>query len=266
MKARMERILKKLAQRHAPYLLNNVPADMDERLRLLADGLAKNGVLVIVAEVPSDNFEQRVSEWVGAYGDMYFLLVQALFPSLAHLDPVYADDNRPPIVVVEGQPAALMAVLGGYVAPYLALRQRDKLVSEAELRGVMQFILDELEASDLPQGIYTQLWREGVKVLHRLLRMQVTHYAVTSFARPLFQQIQQEQLQVQHSPQPNKPEQHRTPPPPPEMLPEEPPVEETDSAELFQSNIPMFLSTRKKGETGRLPPVPLPPKRKKPDS
>jgi hypothetical protein len=201
MKARMERILIKLAQRHAPYLLTNLSADIDARLRVLADGLAKNGVLVIAGAVPDENYHGRVSEWVGGYGDLYQLLVQGLFPSLARFDPVYADNNRPPIVVMEGQPAALIAVLGGYVAPFLALRQHDRMLSQAELRGVMQFILDELEAADLPRQKYTYLWQEGVKILLRLFKMDVEHYAVTSFARPLFEQIQQEQIQAEHTPQ-----------------------------------------------------------------
>jgi hypothetical protein len=164
---------------------------------------------------------------------------------------------------MEGQPAALIAVLGGYVAPFLALRQHDRMLSQAELRGVMQFILDELEAADLPRQKYTYLWQEGVKILLRLFKMDVEHYAVTSFARPLFEQIQQEQIQAEHTPpQTQAPAQHRKPPPPPELLPEEPPpVDETDSAELFQNNIPLFSSARKNGEQRR-PPVPLPPRNK----
>src|SRR5687768_15246586 len=119
MKARMERILKKLAQRYRPYLLNNLPADMDTRLRVLADGLAKEGVLVIVGEIPVRDYEVGVSKWVGAYGDLFMLMAKGIFPSLANLEAVFADNHQPPIVVIDGQPAAVMEQLARYVAPFL---------------------------------------------------------------------------------------------------------------------------------------------------
>lgn len=264
MKARMERILKKLAQRHRPYLLHNLPADIDERLRLLADGLAKEGVLVIVGDVPPDNYEAQVSHWIGAYGDLCLLMAKGIFPSLAKLEAVYADNNRPPIVVIDGQPAAVMEQLGRYVAPFLAMRQKDNRVTDAELRGLMQFMLDELEAQDLASAIYNHMWQEGIKILRYLLHLDVTHYAVTSTARPLMLQFQREQAQMLHIPQmPTKqPDAHIKAPPPPEMLPEEPlPIEETDSAELFQANIPLFPSNRRSGDDikRRTLPVRLPP-------
>jgi hypothetical protein len=262
MKARMERILKKLAQRHRPYLLNNLPADMDTRLRLLADGLAKEGVLVIVGEIPMRDYEARVSQWVGAYADLCMLMANGIFPSLAKLDAVFADNNQPPIVVIDGQPAAVMEQLGRYVAPFLAMRQQDKGVTDAELRGLMQFMLDELEAKDVPDEVYTYMWQEGIKILRYLLNLDMTHYAVTSAARPLMLQFQHAQAQVVHIPQPPvQRDQHLKPPPPPELLPEEPlPVEETDSADLFQANIPLFPSIRRSNdEKRRTLPVMLPP-------
>jgi hypothetical protein len=264
MKARMERILRKLAQRYRPYLLNQLPADIDDRLRWLADGLAKEGVLVIVGDLPNDNYDERVGKWIGAYGDLCLLMAKGIFPSLANLEAVYADNNRPPIVVVDGRPAAVMEQLGRYVAPFLAMRHDDNRVTDAELRGVMQFMLDELEADDLDNAIYTHMWQEGIKILRYLLNMDMTHYAVTSAARHLILQFQREQLQVLHIPQTPiaKPEEHLTPPPPPEMLPEEPPpIEETDSAELFTSNIPLFPSIRRINDDvkRRTLPVRLPP-------
>ena len=264
MKARMERILKKLAQGHRPYLLNNLPADMDARLRLLADGLAKEGVLVIVGEIPVRDHDTGVSKWVGAYGDLFMLMAKGIFPSLARLEAVFADSHQPPIVVIDGQPAAVIEALARYVAPFLAMRQNDKRVTDAELRGLMQFMLDELEAKDVADAVYTHMWQEGIMILRYLLNLEMTHYAVTSAARPLMLQFQREQAQAIHMPQlPNaQPDQHLTPPPPPEMLPEEPPpVEETDSAELFKSNIPLFPSIRRTNSElkRRTLPVRLPP-------
>ncbi|MDQ7027687.1 MAG: hypothetical protein Q9P01_19005 [Anaerolineae bacterium] len=264
MKARMERILKKLAQRHRPYLLQNLPTDIDDRLRLLADGLAKEGVLVIVGDVPPENYEVQVSRWVGAYGDLCLLMAKGIFPSLAKLSAVYADNNRPPIVVVEGQPAAVMEQLGRYVAPFLAMRQNDNRVTDAELRGLMQFMLDELEAQDLARAIFNHMWQEGIKILRYLLQMDVTHYAVTSAARPLMLQFQREQAQMIHIPQTlnQKVDGHKKPPLPPELLPEEtPPIKETDSEELFLANIPLFPRSRRSGTDikRRTLPVRLPP-------
>ena len=156
-----------------------------------------------------------------------------------------------------------MEQLGRYVAPFLAMRQDDKGVTEAELRGLMQFMLDELEAKGVPDEVYTYMWQEGIKILRYLLNLDMTHYAVTSAARPLMLQFQREQAQAIQVPQPPvRPDQHLKPPPPPEMLPEEPPpVEETDSADLFQSKVPLFPNTRRQGteEKRRTLPVRLPP-------
>ena len=264
MKARMERILRKLAQRYRPYLLNNLPADMDDRLRHLADGLAKEGVLVIVGEVPDEYYAEQVSKWVGAYGDLCMLMAKGLFPSLAKLEAVYADNNRPPIVVIDGQPAAVMEQLGRYVVPFIAMRQNDNRVTDAELRGLMQFMLDELEAQEIDRAVYNYMWQEGIKILRHMLNMNMTHYSVTSPARPLMLQIQREQAQALHVPQAPKqsPDQNLKPPPPPELLPEAPPpVNETDSSQLFQANIPLFPSIRRtNGEHKRRTlPVRLPP-------
>jgi hypothetical protein len=264
MKARMERILRKLAQRYRPYLLNNLPADIDDRLRFLADGLAKEGVLVIVGDVPDEYYGEQVSKWVGAYGDLFQVMAREIFPSLAKLEAVYADNNRPPIVVIDGQPAAVMEQLGHYVVPFLAMRQNDSRVTDAELRGLMQFMLDELEAHELDRGIYNHMWQEGIKILRHMLNMDMTHFAVTSVARPLLLQIQREQAQAVHIPlTPGNPsDQNMKPPPPPEMLPEEPPpIEETDSSELFRSNIPLFPSIRRNSGAAkrRTLPVRLPP-------
>ena len=251
----MQQILTKLAQQHAAHLLQEISADTS--LSWLADRLAKNGILVIAGELPESDYENRVAEWVGAYGDLYRNLTRALFPSFTALDAVYADHQKPPIVVLKGECGPVIQALGRYVAPYVALREQDELVSEAELRGVMTFILDDLEATDLANEMYTMLWQDGAQIIQRLLQMPVSHYAVTSFSRPLFQKLQQEEAQAKSLP--GQSETTQEDPNPPELLPDHPQQSaEIDPATLFKSKIPIFFSG-KSSRRGRRPPVPLPP-------
>lgn len=190
MTARLERILTKLAKTHAPHLLNAAEVDY----RRLAHQLAGYHLLVITVQIPSIVIESRdthIQRWVNAYARFYQLLTQALFPSYADLSARYADDQLPPVVVLEGEASPVIQVMSGYVVPYLASRQAQALTSEAELRGLMSIVLEELEAHDLPRERYDLLLTDGVGALRRLLALPLQHVSLTDFDRPVFDAIPQ---------------------------------------------------------------------------
>lgn len=254
MNARVERILDKLSREHVPTLQQLTPPPRMERWRMLADGLARNGVLVIMGTPPNEHRNDHIQGWVSAYGGLYYTLAETLFPSFAQFRAVYADREQPPVIVLHGECAAVMQVIGGYATPFVVIRQNDHLVSEAELRGVMTFMLEELEAQDLPRDAYNRLWKVGVVHLRNLLAVDVHQYSLTSFARPLFNQ-----LQVQH----------KRPPVLPEFEQDQAPL--TETAQMFRVSIPTEQDSTTDRPTpptvdeaparnGRRPPVQLPPR------
>ena len=252
MSIRIERVLTKLAHQHAFHLLHTLPED-NTRLQVLADGLARHGVLVVTADMPDQNTDAIVNKWVSMYGSLYTLIIGRLFPSFRDLRATYADNQHPPVVVIQGEVKAVMEALGGYIVPFVALKQHDKLISEAELRGVMAIILDALDGQSINRDIYDQMVRDGIIILHDMLQLPIKHVALTSFARPLFQQLKQQGQQPSPKP-PNIPE-----PPPDDPL--------TETGKMFRVQIPLnpLIGRHKRdrnGENGgRKPPVRLPPRK-----
>jgi hypothetical protein len=252
---RLDAILTRLARKHVPYLLNTPAAD-ESRLRLLAGALAKEGVLVLMGVLPDDltaTKEAHVNAWISTYGSLYVLLAGALFPSLTGVNAVYADNLLPPVIVMEGSCSAVMAVFAGYVVPYIAARQNAATMSEAELRGVMMMVLDELEGRDLPPARYNQVCNDGIAFLRHLLQGKVDTISLTDFARPIFQEL-------------------KTPPPPkPPALPPDVPeanrVEKMKTQEMFVTQVPIFFKPPPgKNQPGKPRPPVLPPGGNKPDT
>jgi hypothetical protein len=152
-----------------------------------------------------------------------------------------------------------MHVLAGFAAPYIAQRQSLPTVSEVELLGLMDTILDELEATDLPREEYKMLRTDGAGILKDMLRSPVRQLALTTFDRPLFSDI------PQPAPQPPStlPETGTLPEMPPrreEVLkpapqPPTPPAEEEEDELLFDSSIPIFFARKPRDPKKPRPPV-----------
>ncbi|QPC83577.1 hypothetical protein G4Y79_04115 [Phototrophicus methaneseepsis] len=240
MTTRIENILSRLAQRHDSTLLNH-PAEGVERLHMLANGLVRQGILVLMGEITQAQAAQQsqiINTWVALYGDLYYALTQALFPSFTHIDAVYADDQLPPVVVITGECVPVIRAIAGYAVPYAAQRQGTK-PSEAELRGIMTYMLDDLEAGDMPRAAYEALAQYGIQSLRQLCQQPVRHIALTDFVRPIF---------GEQTPRPS-------------TIPDQPQAEqETDG--LFTSEIPIFFRRQQNGPNPpRKPPLPDLPKR-----
>lgn len=197
MLARLERILVKLAQQHAPQLTPpgwEQRGEQTTRIQTLARKLAKYNVCVLVGDVPKDIMPMRdmhIQDWVRNYGQMYNLLSQALYPSLARITAHYADDRLPAVIVLNGDANPIMNVFSGTLNPYLAIRQPlQHQVTDLELRGLITYLLDELEARDLKHADYEALRENSVVLLKQMLRATVRHISLTSFDRPILDTIQ----------------------------------------------------------------------------
>lgn len=257
--ARIERILIKLAEQHAPHLVSGgwkTLPDATARIQDLAHRLSAYSVLVLVGDfsnIAQTEQSRQLQDWVRGYGQFYNVMASRLFPSLNKIDARYADDNALPlpVVVFVGEATPVIQCMAGYIAPYLAVRQGQRPVSELEIRGLMTTILDELEAEDLPRAVVHQLEDSGVNIIKALLGVQMRHLSLTPFVRPILSNV------------PAMP--GLNPPQPPLKLPEEgqqivyqlehlPPDElpQTPTEEMFRVSLPL-----PRMGTGKLhPPVP----------
>lgn len=214
--SRLERILVKLAQNHARHLIPSgwdSGRDVIERVQWLARKLADYNVLVIVGELdpPLRNLQDlHVQDWVQNYARLYYLLTQSLLPSQTGISAYYADEHLPVVVVLEGQSAPVLGTFAGFVTPYVASQQTRDRISELELIGLMDVVLDELAADDLARPTYENLRAACVDVVKRLLQATMRHVSLTGFDRPIL------------GTQPVVPS-DPTPPPKPATTPSEPP-------------------------------------------
>jgi hypothetical protein len=174
---------------------------------------------------------------VNGYVHLYDLLSGRLFPSFTQWSVEHADDGWPAVVVMYGAATPVVGVLAGFVAPYVAARQSEPAVSEIELLGLMNILLEELEAGDLPGEEYRRLCVEGAVLLRRLLTAPVRHHPLTTFDRPVLGDI------VPHSA-----------PAPPSTLPELPDDENATETIPLTGYPPVPLSRDER--RNRRPPIP----------
>jgi hypothetical protein len=264
MSARLERILVKLARQHAPHLAlpqRDEQMTEAEHLQRLARALNAYSLLVLAGDLPPEVFKARemyIHEWITAYGQFYNLLAHALFPSFSRIQAYYADDHLPPVVVIQGEATPVIHAMAGFVVPYLAIRQQSESVSDLELRGLMNIVLEELEGGDLSPAVVTYLVDQGVGILKTLLAAKVQHVALTAFERPILSELE---IRVPAAAAP-----------PPEAIPERPgalpeqqaltyaleqlPEDENDpptpTEEMFSVDIPLGFGPK----SPRRPPVP----------
>jgi hypothetical protein len=267
--ARLENLLMTIAQRYAPEL---VPPDWATAMRHvplsdLARALADYNLLVMLGEVPPERAEEaagHIQDWVEGYVRLYEALTRALFPSFMQIRAYYADQKEPPVVVINGTATPVIRVLARVVCPYIAARQGIGDLSDYEIRGLCEHILDELEAGDLPRADYLQVRDAVIGQIRALLHSIVRQYPLTAASPDLFARL--------GLPTPPAPTQavapapavraQPAPPPPPHDLPEanaarrSPPVSPDDTAALFASPIPLVLNKRGQGSSARRPPVP----------
>jgi hypothetical protein len=294
MDERLEQLLLALAGQYAPQLLQTWDrrGDLATRLPLWARQLANYNILVIMGDFPyslqtlGQDVNAHIQTWVNGYGQFYHLLARALFPSYVHLSAHYTDDKWPMVIYMQGAATPVIQRMAGYVSPYIVQRQLDAMVYEAELLGVMDLVLDELEAGNLPREVYKALRSEGIAILKQMLEAQIRQLPLTEFDRAIFTDSQriiplppeppllpehdsglmQAQGAVHNTPhradtETLTPTQNMPPPPPVTERTPAPDKAKTGESKSFGSSIPIFFS-RNKEEKKRRPPVPPIPDKK----
>lgn len=191
MNTRLKEILITLARQYAPQLLaifGEAGQSETEHIARIARGLAAYHFLVLVGEPPTNaqvDQTRLVQEWVNTYRAFYNVMANTLFPSYT-ITQVYSTDLQMPLaVVLRGQSVPLMHILSGYIVPYVATRQQRPGASEAELWGLMDIVLNELAADDLPRRDYNRLRAEGATLLKRLLNSPIRQIALNGFDQPV---------------------------------------------------------------------------------
>lgn len=239
MQARLDAILKRLKQEHAPEIRLK-----QSGLSAVANALAERGVLVISLELAQDiNARSAVEQLASAYADLYQGLAEALFPSFMEFRASYGDHEHPPIVVLHGSCEPLMKAMACCVGPYIQVRQRTVRPSQAELRGVMAALLDDLEAGDIGRARYDALLRRSMGILEQLLGLPLRQIILNDYDAVFFERLQ-------------------LPTPPPLALPVEAPMPASPAPAnpAPPPAIPIFFERKPAGEKGRpRPPVPPPP-------
>ncbi len=268
---RLQRILLKLTERNAPALIawsrQQFAKGTDNWERELARRLAsQNSLVVLVAgeftASMQHNQKQHITAWVKGYQQFHRLLGRSLFPTTRRFHARYADDKMPPVVVLTADPTPIATVFSGYVLPYLAVRQSQQhLASELELHGLMDVIIDHLQADDLPRAAIDEMRRTGVRLLINMLNSKVRHLSLTDFDGSVLVDIQQPPAPPRP---PTLPGEKAPPPKPPEVLPEKTEYElpelpdsnseskRTDTQEMFVDDI-LLPGTRPLGSTPPLP-------------
>lgn len=221
--SRLEHGLIAVARRYAPTLIPSgwqKPGDYPGALPELARALAAYNVLILAADAP----QNAVKAWTDGYLDCYKLLSSALFPSFTRASAFYVDQEEPLIVAIYGEATPVIVALAGFVAPYVSARQGTRPM-EVEMLGMMDMILEELEATDLAREEYRRLRDSGAAVLRQLLDQPVRQIAVTPPTRPIFNEMaaQRPATRTETHAQVAAPPAERATPPPPADLPEPPP-------------------------------------------
>ncbi|MEP7290445.1 MAG: hypothetical protein ABI835_01625 [Chloroflexota bacterium] len=270
--ARLERNLIAAARRYAPTL---IPAgwqkagDYSGSLPNLARALATYNVLVMAGDAP----QASVKGWTDGYQGFYRVLCEALFPSFGRVSAFYLDQEQPLMVALYGEATPVIVALAGFVTPYVVARQGTRPL-EVELVGMMDMILEELEATDLPREEYRRLRDSGASILRGLLDSEVRQFALTPPARPIFDEMNAQRpvesrsvpvVQRAAPPQPADLPEPPLPPDLPEYIPP-PPVSAPETlpepGRRFDPDaVPIFFNPGQRGNNSSVPPVPPLPRR-----
>jgi hypothetical protein len=270
--ARLERVLMRLARRYAPPLVTpgwEAPGDYPGRLSDLATALAGYDLFVTTCQPPAGaDAAAIVTPWVETYVRLYDVLARAVFPSFRQVDAYYGDYEEPPIIVIKGEATPVIMMLAGFIAPYIAARQATRSVTDFELVGLMELILDELEAGDLPREALRQVRDEAAQQVRQLLSSPVQQLRMTAPKPALarsFDIADTGEIAIAPPVQPAPASIPEIPavgapatPPPPDRLPEldslGAPATVPEESRPFGASIPIFFESKPRGR--RPPPVP----------
>lgn len=194
-RTRLETILMQLAQHYAQEILPpnwHNPGDYPGDLAQFAARLADFNVMVMCGLVPDNaggDSPLTVQTWVQTYVRLYELLTRTLFPSFMEIKAFYADREDPPVVVITGAATPIIKVIATYITPYVAVRQRTRGISDYELRGLLDGLLDELAADDLSREEYQRLRDNAINEVRALLGSVVRQQQLVAPRAGLFERL-----------------------------------------------------------------------------
>jgi hypothetical protein len=191
MKERLETTLIGIARRFAPQLAPPYwaqPGDYPRPLPDLVQALANEGILVIMGDVPvpyTGDARVHVKLWADLYVQLYNVLVNAIFPKYGKSEAYYADEEWPPIILVRGNLSPIIKAIALYVAPFVTQRQSGTLVADTEVNSLIDSLLKELEAGDMPTDEYQDLHSDTAALVKDLLAVHVRQMPLLPVTRPL---------------------------------------------------------------------------------
>lgn len=192
---RLEQVLIRLAKDHAPVVIEDWPTlkTEDNALGKLARRLANYNILVITGEMTSsfqhitEDTTRLLQEWVNTYGELYTTLVGTVFPhQIPHISGHYTDSLWPVIIYLRGSITPVIQTMAGYIMPYIAVRQTAALLSRAELIGLIDMVLANLEGDDISPEARKHLHENGTRLLDTLINGQMRQYPLMPPAPDLF--------------------------------------------------------------------------------
>lgn len=202
---RLETILKVLLRQKTGSL--EPPATtFNDRVENLAYHLAEQGVIVLLGELDPTHRAQwgtHVRLWMSIYAELYYLLNYGLYDATDTPVAYMADQKYPIVVVFEAETLVVVRVLTNLIIPYVALRQSADMVSRAELRGIVDTMLDELGASNIDIEKKNFIRAKAIEHLYNLLRMEIKQASLTNFSQAFMIEMGMTQSQVSATKRPD---------------------------------------------------------------
>jgi cytochrome c551/c552 len=196
---RIERILQNLVKLHMP----NLPPPTEQQsakekidyMRKTAQQLAKQGILVIVAETPPELMSQQqiiVEDWLNNYVHLYDIVTKAIYPSLSQIKATYAEQREanPSIIILKGESHAILEGFGRYIMPYVGLRHH-RPINADEVKEVMTAFLTFIGADEFPHRIYQALHQACFNAVCQIMGAPIKQISLTDYDPNLLEIVSQ---------------------------------------------------------------------------
>ncbi|GEM_PF-2205827 len=153
----------------------------DPSLVGLTRALAEFNVLVLVGTVSAQLQHQAslyLKEWVETHQRLYGVFAARLFHSFTQNAAYYTDQELPRIVAIRGAATPVIVQMANLLVPYITSRQEMHYSSAVEIQGVVDFVIDQLEAYDLPADDKRRIKRDAAVFMKQLINGFVRYVPV----------------------------------------------------------------------------------------
>lgn len=225
------RVLKGIAQEVAPHLVAGAWMPTEAAAKKLAYELARHDQLVLIGYTPATLPEPQrsavISEWVENYRTLFKVIAESLFSSLAAHEHRIAYDNQYVILRISSRASDALAVIAGFIAPYVHSRQSiPNGVRPQEIEMLLSEIIYELEAQNAPPDKRRPIMDSGQVLITHLIENRIRQVPLTDFKRKVVPELAPP---APPAPQQAKPQMPPKPAPAPAAAPAPPPPPPADS-------------------------------------